>query len=419
VTRRTRTAWVSGAAALALALAACGGDDGDDADQERSLTVWIMDPGNPVVEEIVNGTARAFEEQHEGVTVEIEYVPWPQAHDQFATAIAGGVVPDVAEMGTTWTPEFAALGAFDPVEPAAGVAYVPALMGSGTVGGANYGYPWYAGARALIYRTDIFEQIGAEPPATWDDVLAVGEQIAEADLDVAPIHVAGEYQHFLIPLIWGAGGEVATEQGGTWEPGVDSDAGRAAFAFYQELWETGWTPDGGISWTSVDVREAFTNEQSAMMVAGGWDLANILDNNPDLEGRVGVTLMPAGPAGNRDAFAGGSHLVVFEESPNQNLAHEFAQFMISPEQVTNFTGQIGFLPGTADGVQAAVGGDDLYSTFGVQLVEHSRSYPAAAWWGQVEGDRTFINEVQRLLQGDQTVEEAVANIDAAIRAAIG
>lgn len=423
MTRRTPTVRVAGAAAaaLVLALTACGNDDngGGDPTDDAALTVWIMDPGNPTVEEIVENTARAFEDLHEGVTVNVEYIPWAQAHDQFTATIAAGETPDVAEMGTTWTPEFASLGVLDTVEAPAGVEYVPALVESGTVDGTNYGYPWYAGARALIYRTDVFDALALDPPQTWDEVLSVGEQIADSEMTLAPIHIAGEYQHYFIPLIWGAGGEIATFSDGTWTPSVDSDAGRAAFAHYLELWETGWTPDGGLGWNSVDVRQAFTNEESAMMIAGGWDLANILDTNPDLDGRVGVTLMPAGPAGNRDAFAGGSHLVVFEGSDHRDLAHEFSQFMISPEQVTTFTEQIGFLPGTADGVDAAVGGDDLYATFGVQLVEHSRSYPAAAWWGQIEGDRTFINEIQRLMQGDATVEEAVAAVDEAIQNAIG
>lgn len=418
-TTRTRAAaWASGASALLLALAACGNNSDGGTAGGGDLTVWIMDPGNPEVQAIVDQSAADFEAANEGVSVTVEYIPWDGGHDQFTAAIAAGEVPDVAEMGTTWTPEFAALGAFATVETG-DAEYVPALVESGTVDGTNYGYPWYAGARALIYRTDIFEQAEVEPPQTWDEILSVGQQIADAEPDIAPIHVAGEYQHWFIPLIWGAGGEIATQQGGTWTPGVDSDAGRAAFAHYQQLWETGWTPEGAVAWTSVDVREAFANEDSAMMIAGGWDLANILDTNPDLEGRVGVTLMPAGPAGNQDAFAGGSHLTVFEGSANPDLAHQFAQFMISPEQVTTFTEQIGFLPGTAAGVDAAVGDDTLYSTFGTQLVEHSRSYPAAAWWGQVEGDRTFINEMQKVLQGEQSVDEAVANVQAAIQTAIG
>ncbi|MGH8777323.1 MAG: sugar ABC transporter substrate-binding protein [Jiangellaceae bacterium] len=423
-----RTTWLSGAVVLALAVAACGGDDGDDDDAAGTngdealsgdLTVWIMDPGNPEVQETIDATGVAFEAEHEGVTIDIEYVPWPNAHDQFVTGIAGGQVPDLAEMGTTWTPEFGSQGAFVEVEAPEGDEYVPALVESGTVDGTNYGYPWYAGARALIYRTDIFEQAGVEPPTTWDELLTVGDTIAAAVPDIAPIHMAGVYVHMLAPLVWGAGGEIASQEGDTWMPSVNSDAGKEAFSFFETLWKKGWSPEGAVQWNSVDVREAFMNGQSAMMIGGGWDLSAILSGNPELEGKVAAALMPAGPGGNQDQFAGGSHLVVFEESENKELAAAFAEYMIAPEQVTTFTEQIGFLPGTVAGVEESVGSDDLYSVFGTQLVEHSRSYPPAAWWGAVEGANVFPNEAQKLMQGQVTVDEAVANVDAALQDAIG
>ncbi|QSB16497.1 extracellular solute-binding protein [Natronosporangium hydrolyticum] len=413
--RRTGAGLVSGAAALALVLAGCGDGDGGDSD---SLTVWIMEPGNPEVQATIDGFGETFEEEH-GVSVTIEYVPWPDAHTQLTTAIAGGQVPDVAELGNTMTPEFAEAGAFAEVESPDGAEYVDGLAASSVVDGVNYGYPWYAGARALIYRTDVFEEAGVDVPQSWDEVLEVGDTIADEVDDIAPIHVAGAYQHMNQPLVWGAGGEIAAQQGDEWVPGYDSPEGHEALEFFVELWERDWSPEGAVTWNSADVREAFANEQSAMMVGGGWDLRVILDDNPDLDGNVGVALMPAGPGGSRDVFAGGSHLAVFEESENQDLAKEFAEFMIETEQATEFADQIGFLPGTVEGVDAAVGGDPLFGVFGEQFVDHSRAYPVAGWWGSVEGTGAIPDEFQKLMLGDVTVPEAAANIDAALAGAIG
>jgi len=412
---------------LALVLAACSGDDesggaaGEPADAgaelRGDLTVWIMDPDNPEARVTIDATGAAFEAEHEGVMIDIEYVPWPDAYDRFVTGIAGGQVPDLAEMGTSWTPVFAEQGAFAPVEAPEGVDYVDSLVESGTVDGANHGYPWYAGARAMIYRTDVFAQAGVEPPTTWDEILSVGDTIAATVPDIAPMHVGGADVHMLAPLVWGAGGEIATAEGDTWQAGVDSEAGRQAFRFFETLWKKGWSPEAAVQWDSVDLRDAFANGRSAMMVGGGWDLSAILAANPDLEGKVGTALMPAGPAGNQHVFAGGSHLVVFQESDQQELANAFARHLIAPERVTTFTEQIGFLPGTVAGVEESVGDDDLTSVFGRQLVEHSRSYPAAGWWGEVEGALVFPTAAQRLMQGEITAEEAAAETNAAIQAA--
>ncbi|GGI08408.1 sugar ABC transporter substrate-binding protein [Egicoccus halophilus] len=420
---RTRT-WLAGTAAMALLVTACGGDgDGDGATggdetaegaaadgSPQSLRVWIMEPGNDEVERIVRDAAEAFEGENDGVTVELEFVPWASAHDQFVTAIGGGQVPDVAEMGTTWTAEFAQLG-LAPVETDADADYIDSLVEAGTVEGTSYGYPWYAGARGLIYRTDVFEDLGLEVPETWDELLEVGGTI-EAETDLAPIHVAGNYNHMLLPMVWQAGGEIATEEGEGWDATLDSPEGREAFGFYADLWERGWTPEGGVSWNSVDVRTAFANEESAMMVGGGWDLSGILGDNPDLEGRVGTALLPEGPGGSRDTFAGGSHLVVFEEAENQQLAVEFIEFMLQDEQVSTFAEAVGFLPGTESGVAASEAAQDpLYEAFTTQLVEHSRSYPASPNWGTVEGDAIFVNAMQQVMTGDLTVDEAVEQAD--------
>jgi N,N'-diacetylchitobiose transport system substrate-binding protein len=429
---RKRHLMLAAAAAASLVLAACGGDDagdavdGDDAaapeepgDLSGDLTVWIMEPGNPDVQELLDGFGEQFEELHDDVSVTIEYVPWANAHDQFVTAIAAGEVPDLAEMGNTWTPEFAEVGAFAEVSPPEGVNFVEGLAQSATLDGVTYGYPWYAGARALIYRTDVFDEAGVEVPTTWDQLLEVGDTIAAEVDDIAPIRMAGAYQHMFQPLIWSAGGDIATEENGEWTPGFDSDAGRATTEFIEELWNKGWSPDGAVQWNSVDVRDDFANEGAAMMIGGGWDLAGILGSNPDLEGNVAGALLPAGPGGARDAFAGGSNLVVFEESDQQELAKAFAEFIIEPEQATAFTEQIGFLPGTVEGVEEAVGADELYSVFGEQFVEHSRAYPVAGWWGRTEGNATIPNEVQRLLLGETTADEAAEAINAGLANDIG
>lgn len=416
-------AWAAGGLALALAVAGCGDDGGGEDDPGGALagdlTVWIMVPEGTESLDTIDEFARDFEAANEGVTINVDYVTWTAAQDQITTAIAGGQTPDLSEFGNTWTALYAEQGALAPVEAPAGVEFVDGLVDSAVVDGTNYGYPWYAGARALIYRTDVFEDVGVDPPETWQDILTVGDAIAAARDDIAPIHVAGDYQHLNQALIWGAGGEIATEQGDAWTPGFDTDAGREALGFLMQLWEKGWAPEAAATWNSADVRDAFTNGQSAMMIGGGWDVGLIESSNPDLEGNLGTALMPAGPAGSRDVFAGGSHLVVFEESDQQELARAFAEYMIAPEQAGRYAGENGLLPGTVGGVEEAVGGDPVYGVFGEQFVEHSRPYPAAGWWGKVEASGALSNEFQQLLLGEVTVDEAAANLDASIREAIG
>lgn len=425
------TKFVSGAVVLAFALTACGGDDSDPADSGENgnedggevgelsgdLTVWIMQPGESVLP-VLEATVDAFEAEHPDVTVTLESVPWDSGHDQFVTAIAGGDVPDVAELGNTWLLEFAEQGALAEVEWPSDQEFVSGLGDSAILDGTAYGYPWYAGVRALIYRTDIFDTAGVEPPTTWEDVLAAGDEIEAAMPEITPIQTAGIYPHMFQPLIWGEGGDIAAQEGDTWVPGFNTDAGKAALGTVDQLWQKGWSAEGAVQWNSLNVREDFALGNTAMVVGGGWDLTAILGANPDLEGKLGVTLFPAGSAGVHDSFAGGSHLGVFEESDNKEAAKAFAEFMLTDEQVVPFAEAVGFLPGTVAGVEAVTGDDPLKAVFAEQYLEHSRFYPIAGWWGKAEGASTIPNEVQRLLLGETTVDEAAANIDAGLEAII-
>ena len=116
-------------------------------------------------------TATAFEAQHPGTKVNIQFVPWTQAHDKFTTAIAGGKTPDVAEMGTTWTPEFADEGAFEqvakPAERPVPLERCSTRRRSTASSTASRGTP--ARARSSTARTSS-TKAGVKPPTTWDEL---------------------------------------------------------------------------------------------------------------------------------------------------------------------------------------------------------------------------------------------------------
>jgi N,N'-diacetylchitobiose transport system substrate-binding protein len=403
-----------GGAGSALLLAGCGGSgSGESGSVEGSIEVWIMQPGSDALEKLLNGFTRDFMEANPNAEVDLQFVPWASAHDRFVTAIGGGQVPDVAEMGTTWTPEFGALGAFAPLGEEVSGDYVSSLVESGRVEGETYGLPWYGGARALLYRSDVLEELGLEAPGTWDDIVSVGEAVRE-ETDLYPFGAIGEDIHQYLPMVWQAGGEIAVESGGRWTSEMDSPEAAEAFDFYAALFrDHQFSPEGALTWTSVDLRSAFENGDVAMMIGGSWDVEGILASAPDLEGKIATVLTPEGPGGNGDAFAGGSHLVVFGESQNPELATRYAEFLAEPGRVNEFASQLGFLPGTVEGVeQSDFADDELFSPFAEQILDHSRTYPPTPQWGSFEGEGIFINAMQQIMSGDRSAEEALAEVAA-------
>jgi N,N'-diacetylchitobiose transport system substrate-binding protein len=418
---RSRWLAVAGVLAAVVAFAACGSDDDDEGQQgaaagtsgelSGAIDVWIMDPGSPALQGVIKGYATDFEAEHKGTEVNVQFVPWAQAHDKFVTAIAGGKVPDVAEMGTTWTPEFADQGAFVEVDRAASGDYVSSLVDAATLDDKVWGKPWYAGARGLIYRTDVLKKAGVEPPKTWEDVRTVAEAIKAKVPGIFPIGYTGLTEHMYLPTIWQAGGEIAAQDGDTWKAALNSPEGAEAIDYYTSFYTDGLTPKDAIGWEEPDAQEAFINGDIAMLVAGGWGYNAIIDTKPELEKKIGTSLEPTGPSGEGTAFAGGSHLVVFEESENVETANAFVDFMLEADNVNEFTTEIGFLPGTVEGIESSgYLEDEARAPFAEQLLNHSKVYPPSPRWGALEGANIFDGEIQKVMKGQQTAQEAAKSL---------
>jgi N,N'-diacetylchitobiose transport system substrate-binding protein len=411
-------------AAAAAVIAGCGGGDDNSSNSSKSTTgnaaaklsgsidVWIMDPGSPAVQKVVKQYGTDFQAKHPGTTVNIEFVPWAQAHDKFVTAIAGGKVPDVAEMGTTWTPEFADQGGLVEQPKLKAGDYVSSLVDAATLYGKVYGKPWYAGARALIFRKDILEKAGIDkPPATWDEMMAAAKQIKAKVPNVYPVSYTGLSEHMYLPTIWQAGGQIATQDGDTWKSALNSPEAAKALEYYASFYKDGLDPKAAVGWEEPDAQTAFINGDVAMLIAGGWTYNSIIDTKPALKDKIGTALEPAGPSGKDTAFAGGSHLVQFQESKNKDLGAAFVDFMLEPTELNKFTSAVGFLPGTTEGIKASGYLDDpVRKPFAEQLLDHSAVYPPSPKWGGLEGANIFDGQVQKVMKGQATPQQAVAEL---------
>ena len=417
--------WAFGTAILLCSCTGDGGaaDSGDGATPTSTfsgaLTAWFLDPGSEAGRAAIESAIASFEAAHPAMTVNLEFLPEATARDKLTTALAADQAPDVAQTSTTWTAELAVQGVLAPAAPADGVEYVDSLVELGAADGTNYGYPFYGDTQALIYRTDVFTRAGVSPPATWEEVFSVGDTIAAETPDIVPMQVGGAHLDLQAPLVWAAGGEIATNGVSGWRSGVDSTAGRAAFSHFESVWKKGWSPRDAVTWTADDVRMAFAEGRSAMMIGNVADVRAILAANPGLASKIGSALLPAGPGGNRDAVVSGAHLVVVDGSSQREAAVALAQHLTAPKQVVPVADALALLPGTRAGVEATVSADGVLVAFGEQLLDHSRSYPTAAWWNEMVSDGTFEAATQQLMHGRITAPEAAAAVDAAIGRAIG
>jgi multiple sugar transport system substrate-binding protein len=395
-----RTRYRSGASLLAigmvLALAACGRDDEggaggsggadasvapqasavDTSSASGEIDVWAMGAEG----EALGAFAETFMEEFPEVTVNVEPVPWDAAHDRIVNAIAGGEVPDVTMVGTTWMGEFAQLGGLDPTPSNIdGSQFFEGAWNTTIVDGVSYAVPWYVETRLLYYRTDLAGDV--EPPATWEDLTALATTMqdagAEYGISLQP-GGTGAWQTWM-PFFWQAGGEIMGDDG---------------------IFTEGLTPPAA---EDVPVEGRFANGEIGSFISGPWMMSIVEDAGTDPETYT-VAHQPTETAGT--SFVGGSNMAVLADADNKVAGWAFLEYLSRPEVQVAWYETVSALPS----VQSAwddetLSGDERLAAFGEQLSD-AKAPPSIATWEQVASEIDAV--IEQVTVGDTTPEEGCA-----------
>jgi len=425
-TRRSkRLGAIAVAAATALVVAGCG--DGGESNNNtgaggetqsgagKTLTVWIMEGTNPDATPFFDQVTAEFKSKT-GADLDVQFVPWSQARDKFTTAVGGGETPDVAEFGSTWTAEFGEAGILADLTErvkSSPVAddLVESLVTAGTYEDKLYGMPWYAGVRSVVYRTDVFTELGITPPTNWDEWLAAAQKIKAAKPEMVAMPVAGDNEYGVYPFIWGAGGDIAVEEDGKWVSKLDSPEARRGIQFYTDLaLKHGLSSPGAETWKETELRDNFGQGKLAMMISGSWTPKAIVEKAPDLKDKIGAFPIPGENGGMSPSFVGGSHLSVFEGSENADLAWQFVELMTVGKFADEWATASSFFPGQKSLLDKVTGSsDELVAPFAKQMKDGGQSVPVTPLYGKVQAKKTISAMLQSILSGQKTVEQATAD----------
>lgn len=407
---------MAAAALLASPLLSGCGDSNETAQPPGKLTVWMMGSGSPDQTSFLDRVEQAFQAKHPGVDVEVQYVPWGDASKKFQTALAGGEGPDITEVGNTDTQSWAAQDAFaDITDRVKGWSeardIVPSLLANDQVDGRTVALPWYAGVRAVYYRTDWFTELGLRPPKTQAELIEAAKKIQAAKPGVAGLAVAGDYNFALFPFIWANGGEIALREGGTWKSGIDAPAAKRGIDVYTGLVTRDQvSPPASISWNELEPQKQFALNKAGMIIAGNWAQTEMAKDNPDITKVMGSFPVPGVSAGKiAPAFAGGSDLAVWKDTKNADLAWDYLTVLVSKKHSLEWAKQSKFFPAYSD----LLGGGDFQSDpvmagFAKQLTM-TKMVPLSPAWVEVDKNKAVLqNMVRKIMKGEQSVDAAAA-----------
>ena len=216
--------------ATVLAAAASTATGGTRADA-GSITVWLQVDARSGWSDVVANATKAFQAQHPGVQVNVEYQEWNTHLTKLDASIAGGTAPDVVEMGNTEMTKYMAAGAFAPLTKSVfpnSSTWLKGLESSATFKGKLYGVPYYAGSRAVIYRKDFFKKAGiTKLPTTLDEFVAAGQKLNQAygkTKNFSAFYFAGRDWYSGLSYVYAYGGQIAKTKSGQWVGALDSPA---------------------------------------------------------------------------------------------------------------------------------------------------------------------------------------------------
>ena len=338
-------------------LAGCGSSDdsgkdsGKDADkgsEETVLKVAAFEGGNGT--QIWEDIAKAFEESHDGVTVELEMSP--ELDKDLTKAIQNGDVPDVVyyNLGQpsgfteTMLKEEAIADISDVFDDELKDKMLDGILdgtdaqpyGDGKIYLAPIVYTptgfWYNA-------TLVGEGKQYEIPTTWDEFFALGEQAKKDGHALFTFPTTGYFDATIYAMLAQAGGldfynDALKYDANTWT----SDEGKKVLDTVAKLVGKDYTQEDTVSNANADGgfkinQQNVIDGKALFMPNGNWVIGEMAASTPeDYEwGMMGVPKWSEDESQSVYTFT--EQMWVPADAPNMDLAKEFVKFMYSDEVV--------------------------------------------------------------------------------------
>ncbi len=316
-------------------------DDAVKAFEKRSREAHARDPSKPVYRVISGQTAAR------------DQVADPT---RFLVSVAGGVPPDVIFFDRYAVAEWAARGAFVPLNPyierdlAAERENTPRLerfyqscLDEAVYKGQGYAIPNSVDARALFYNKDLLKRAGlvdehgeAKPPRDWDELKAYAVKLTERDQNgrlKTVGYIPQQGNAFLYLYGWMNGAAFMNEDGT--RSRLNAPEAVDALSYMLDLYDAvgGYEEvqafQAGFQRNALD---PFIRGKVAMQIHGSWRMPFLANYGRDLDFGVAPPPLPKAELAKGRTTAtmsGGWSYAIPATARNKDAAWEFIRFMTS------------------------------------------------------------------------------------------
>jgi multiple sugar transport system substrate-binding protein len=318
MTKRPFPRWALCIVGVSLLLAACGSDDKQPSQaaggqKHQGVEVTVLTFTGPQIAEPLQRRAPAFG-RSTGASIKVVTVPFSDLYDKILTDIATGTNSfDAFVFDPQWMGDFVPPGYLEDITDR--VKADQALKWddiapffrdfSASYKGRTYTIPLDGDFQMVYYRSDLLKKDGVQPPATWDDYLAIAQRYHGKDLNedgkadygscIAKKRAAQSYW-----MSWSIAGSYlqaeGTSQGAffdvnTMKPLVSNEGFAAALDVYKKT--TQYAPADELNLDVGDTRGLFTSGRCALSVDWG-DIGTLAidEKTSTVQDKVGSVILP-------------------------------------------------------------------------------------------------------------------------------
>lgn len=309
---------------------------------KTKITYWtFLDPSDPSPRSVAQTKIiQSYMAKHPDIEVAVETIHWSKLDSMLITAAAAGGGPDVAKLFSPWFTQHVKAKTVAPLDE-----FLKDLTPQDR---EDFLLPWnsmsFAGnvlalfhehrARMLWYRKDLLEQAGLRVPKSWEEMGRAGGKL-QSDrmigfaLGLSRKGQATFFMEWLVPTLWGAGGQLLTDDG---KAAFNSEAGVRVFQLIKDLVTTYKAmPQGVVGLGEEDLTDGFKAGTVAMMPQGTHRVENVRAAKgigDNLQTAPMPSLNPEKPS---PAYTTGMTLAIGMNSKHKDAAWKFILHYLSPE----------------------------------------------------------------------------------------
>ena len=406
-----------------------------DASEVDKTTISFWHSMGGVNGQAIDTLVQKFNDENEyGITVEAEYQgSYDDALNKLKSAQIGNMGADLVQVYEIGTRFMIESGWIVPMQSMVNAdEYDTSVLESNlaayyTINDMLYSMPFNSSTPLMYYNKDMFDAAGiTEIPDSLESIAQIGDKLL--DSGAQEVMSLGIYGWFFEQFIRKQGLEYANNGNGRTEAAtaVAFDENGAAANILNEwknLYDLGYAPNVG---KGGDAGLAdFSAGKSAITLGSTASLKQILQ---DVDGKfeVGTAYFPKVKSTDEGGVSiGGASLWALDNNDPKKLraTWEFVKFLISPESQAFWNAETGYFPVNVDAHDEDVFKENIekypqFETAIDQLHDSAPQYAGALLSVFSEARAIVESEIESMLNGNETVDEAVDSMASQINDAI-